>query len=249
MHRLLAVWPILALTFSFGTTATADDAKGRPAPPELAKLVQGSADNFIKRFDKNNDGYLTKDELPPRLAAMFDKLDKNGDGRLDKQEVAEMLQVLRKRLGTPAEAAKNQGANQPDAERIVKMWLERMDTNKDGKISKDEAQGPLAKGFERLDTNKDGYLDKTELRRAAEQLLAARKATSGGTDGKGPGKGRDLTDFDALDRNADGRLTREELKGTPYYDQFDKIDANKDGKIDKKEFEKYLHKQGEKKDS
>src|SRR5437016_2200446 len=165
MHRLLAVWLILALTFCFGTVAAADDAKAKPVPPELSKLVQGSADNFIKPFDKNNDGYLTKDELPPRLAAMFDKLDKNGDGRLDKQEVAEMLKVLRKRLGTAAEsAAKNQGANQPDAERIVKMWLERMDTNKDGKISKDEAQGPLAKGFQRLDTNKDGYLDKTELR-------------------------------------------------------------------------------------
>src|SRR5207302_5509171 len=137
MHRLPAVWPILALILSFGTTTAADDAQGRPVPPELAKLVQGTADNFIKRFDKNNDGYLTKDELPPRLAAMFDKLDKNGDGRLDKQEVAEMLQVLRKRLAAEA-AAKNQGATQPDADRIVKMWLERMDTNKDGKISKDE---------------------------------------------------------------------------------------------------------------
>jgi len=69
------------------------------------------------------------------------------------------------------------------------------------------------------------------------------------TDGKEPSKGRDPTDFDALDHNADGRLTREELKGTPYYEQFDKIDTNKDGKIDKKEFEKYLRKQGEKKDS
>src|SRR5436305_1094404 len=49
------------------------------------------------------------------------------------------------------------------------------------------------------------------------------------------------------DKDADGRLTRDELKGTPWADRFDDIDANKDGKIDRKEFEAYLKRQEERK--
>ncbi len=54
-------------------------------------------------------------------------------------------------------------------------------------------------------------------------------------------------DFDALDLNADGRLTRDELKGTPYADKFDAMDTNKDGKIDRKEFAAYFRREAEKK--
>jgi Ca2+-binding EF-hand superfamily protein len=124
---------------------------------------------------------------------------------------------------------------------MVANLLARFDTNKDGKISKDEAKGKLAENFDRFDANKDGFLDKEELRRVAAVMLAAR--------GDGAGRAPDrAADFDDLDRNADGRLTRDELKGTPFADHFNEIDTNRDGKIDKKEFIAYLKKQAEKKD-
>jgi|GEM_PF-105064 len=47
----------------------------------------------------------------------------------------------------------------PNAEGIV----ERMDSDKDGKVSKDEAHGPLKNDFTRLDLNNDGYLTIEEL--------------------------------------------------------------------------------------
>ncbi|WP_237157035.1 DUF1566 domain-containing protein [Photobacterium rosenbergii] len=39
----------------------------------------------------------------------------------------------------------------------------QMDTNNDGKLSRDEARGPLKRDFDRLDTNNDGYLTRDEL--------------------------------------------------------------------------------------
>jgi Ca2+-binding EF-hand superfamily protein len=134
-------------------------------------------------------------------------------------------------------------AENPEVEKIVADLLQRFDTNKDGKISKDEAKGRLADAFGRFDTNKDGFLDKDELRRVATFMIAQRN----GPGGLGPGAPGREPDFDDLDRNADGRLTREELKGTPFAEHFDEIDTNKDGKIDKKEFQAYLRKQAEKK--
>ncbi|WP_299107252.1 YHYH protein [uncultured Winogradskyella sp.] len=41
--------------------------------------------------------------------------------------------------------------------------MEMMDTNKDKKISKSEAKGPLKDDFEKIDTSKDGYISIDEL--------------------------------------------------------------------------------------
>lgn len=239
MRRLL----LLPLAISVVVLTASGQVPDKGAPKKKgapsAELLKGNADDLLKRLDKNKDGYLTKDELPPRLAERFAELDRNGDGKLDKKEVEAMFQVLRKMAGD----APSKGPERPEVERRVNEMLERLDTNKDGKISKDEAKGPLAENFDRVDTNKDGYLDKSELRAAAARMLGMQK----GAPGKGVPNGS-RPDFDALDKDADGRLTKDELKGTPYFDRFDDLDTNKDGKIDRKEFQAYLKKQDEKKE-
>lgn len=250
MRRFLLV--PCALVLGTITTLAADKDQLKKLSPQVAELIKGSAEDFIKRFDKNNDGFLTQDEMPARLAGMFDKIDTNGDGKLDQQEVEKMLQVLRKRYNLeakapttkPKEGAAKELVTAPEVDRFVQRLLDTLDTNKDGKISREEAKGPLAEQFDRLDLNKDGFLDKEELRKAAARLLANKEnkkmdKPGGILDAGGPA----IPDFDALDRNADGRLTPDELKGTPYADKFEEMDTNKDGKIDKKEFVAYFKKQ------
>lgn len=56
-------------------------------------------------------------------------------------------------------ASNNEGG--PD----FKKMLTRMDTNKDGKISKTEAKGNLEENFDKRDTNGDGFIVETELTR------------------------------------------------------------------------------------
>jgi Ca2+-binding EF-hand superfamily protein len=145
--------------------------------------------------------------------------------------------------------AKKKEPDNPQVERIVQNMLDRFDTNKDGKISKEEAKGKLAENFDRLDVNKDGFLDKDELRRAARVMVANQAKGENAKPGPNPNRQANIAaakDFDALDRNADGRLSREELKGTEFADHFDEMDTNKDGTIDQKEFRTYLKKKAEK---
>jgi len=245
---------LISASFLFADFCLADTQESakntenkQQVPPFVTLLLQGGADNFIKRFDKNKDGALSKDEVPPGLAKIFDRFDKNKDGKLDKQEIENLLQVMRQRFGESnkkpnANRNKNPPANNAQVEKMVERLLEQMDTNKDGKISRAEATGRIAQFFDQLDTNKDGYLDKEELRKAAARFVA----NQGGNAGPAPGAPPRGPEFDDLDKNADGRLTRDELKGTTFGDHFDEIDTNKDGKIDRKEFEAYLKKQREK---
>ncbi len=42
----------------------------------------------------------------------------------------------------------------------------KMDANKDGKLSKDELKGPLARDFSKIDTDNDGFITRKELENA-----------------------------------------------------------------------------------
>ena len=53
---------------------------------------------------------------------------------------------------------------QTPAERVEHM-LEEFDTNKDGKLSKDEVPEGMRDRFDAADTNHDGFLDLEELKR------------------------------------------------------------------------------------
>jgi Ca2+-binding EF-hand superfamily protein len=240
---------VVVSLFALAVPVFADDKKNdepKKNVPPFVELLKLTPEEFIKKFDKHNNGVLTKEELPPGLARVFERMDRNGDGKLDGKEVEQMLKVLRERFSVQAKPdapVKPSAQTSPQVERIIDSMLERMDTNKDGKISKDEARGPLADNFERLDANKDGFLERNELRVAAARMVAMQ----GAGPGAGLGGGPNALDFDALDKNADGRLTKDEVKGTLLADQFDEIDTNKDGKIDKKEFTAFLKKRAEKK--
>jgi Ca2+-binding EF-hand superfamily protein len=138
---------------------------------------------------------------------------------------------------------------QGDPDKVAGMILERMDANKDGKISRDEAKGPLAERFDQIDRNKDGFIDRDELKQMVRTMQALGKAKDKGKFAKGFEKGFNppaassrFPDFDSMDKDADGRLTREEVKGTALEKVFDEIDTNKDGKIDPKEYEAYQKK-------
>ena len=224
--RLVILFVLLTLTAGVARAGEKPPPK-KPVPPAIQELLKSTPEDFIKRFDKDNDGKLSKDESPPAIAFGFEKSDRNGDGQLDRDEVRTLQGVFRQRLGTPPAPL----GSTPDE--VIANLLKQFDANKDGKLAKDEVKGRIAEAFDKIDQNQDGQLDRKELRFLAERTLAQQKA--------GPVPGA-MPDFDALDKDADGRLSRAELQGTPWVARFAEIDADNSGGVDRRELERFLEK-------
>lgn len=60
-----------------------EQGRGQRDPEQMAQAM-------LDRFDANEDGKLSKDEVPERMQQMFDEWDKNKDGALDKKELGEI---------------------------------------------------------------------------------------------------------------------------------------------------------------
>jgi Ca2+-binding EF-hand superfamily protein len=159
-------------------------------------------DDLFARLDANKDGSVTLDEVEGEGRAKIERLlrtsDKDGDKKLSKEEFAAGLKEAdtpRQPLGQPV------GRGRP-ADGNPRQFFERLDSNKDGMLSKEEAVGPIRENFARLDANSDGYIAEDEFARSRPGTLGA---------GNRP-NARELDAlFDRTDANSDGKLTKEEM--------------------------------------
>jgi len=140
---------------------------------------------FVKVLDSNNDGMLSKDELA-RATEAFADLDFNGDGRLDMLElIGRNSNLNRPGTGRPpgqrpsGRTQRPNGAGQPNAgsprtgaARAAQFapLLQRFDTNKDGKVSRDEAPEKMKARFGQMDTNNNNFVDAKEFAAAFDRL-------------------------------------------------------------------------------
>jgi Ca2+-binding EF-hand superfamily protein len=149
-------------------TASPAAAQTKPAPAAQAPQQQSRAE-FAKNVDAafavadvNKDGFVTRNEIESmqtkelqalkaaqqqRLQDEFKKLDTDKNGSISLAEFGAVVRPL--------------PAVQPDAP------IAQLDTNKDGKIGRDEYRAPKLASFDKADANHDGTLTIQEVQAAA----------------------------------------------------------------------------------
>ncbi len=115
-----------------------------PAVASENPYGKGNKSGIIENEDADGDGRVSQEEFqgPDRV---FSKLDQNGDGYIDEDE------------------ARKKPRRKPF--KNLATFMEDLDADNDGRVSKDEFQGP-ERFFSKLDQDEDGYIDEEELANA-----------------------------------------------------------------------------------
>ncbi len=184
---------------------------------------------LFARFDKNNDGKITKDEVPDefkdRMSQAFERL---GKDEITREQFTGMLRLLGPSTGMPPGQPPRDGG---DGRRMMPTLVRLLDADNDGRLSKAEL-AKAADKFAELDENGDGQLDPRELMGPPPGGMFGgvgnpdmRRPGSGarpsGNDGAGPF-------FAQLDRNGDGKLSKDEAPER-MKEFFGRLDKDEDG--------------------
>ena len=179
-------------------------AQVAPAPPpqmqhamkvQTRAEVQAKVAEHFARVDTNRDGFVTKAEAEAAMQAFrgkrgekraewrgqaFERLDTNRDGAITRAEWDAAQAQRQQRV-----AARDQnGDGHPDAKRFGHRGMmgdfgghmfEMADTNRDGRVSLQEAQSAALQHFDMVDTNRDGRITPEERMQMHQKVRAERQ--------------------------------------------------------------------------
>ena len=198
---------LVLLTFAAATLSTA----------ALADSPQGGPHGgFLKAADANKDGVIDQSEFLASRDKWFADLDTNKDGFVTADELKAFgdkmhAEWAKKHADQAASDADKVGKKRDFSERI----LNRVDTDKDGKISKAEFDAAGQQMFAKLDENKDGKIEGNEMPQRHWAKFGDKM-------------------FDRMDTNKDGNVTKAEFQAAGDK-MFQRMDKNGDGIIEKDE--------------
>ncbi|MGJ3648895.1 EF-hand domain-containing protein [Sphingomonas sp. GlSt437] len=160
-------WIIAAGLAGAIATSAAFAAQTDPTPAPQGPRAGGW---LAHHGDTNGDGTVSRDEFLANAARHFDELDANHDGKITPDEIAAAHAAHGPDHGRRGPGGPGGDMMPPPPPPRGPGPLERLDADKDGKITRAEFNAPSNRHFDLLDTNHDGVIDQTELAAARAKM-------------------------------------------------------------------------------
>ncbi|MEQ9557546.1 MAG: hypothetical protein RIG67_17390 [Rhodospirillales bacterium] len=139
--RTKIILSALAVATAIGGTAVAVQAEARG--PHGKSFDR--AEWLFERYDANQDGKITKDEITAARKASITKYDADKDGQLSLNEFQGLFNEIMR-------------------QRMVRMF-QKLDRDGDAKVTEAEIARRVDRMMARLDRNDDGEIERSELKR------------------------------------------------------------------------------------
>jgi Ca2+-binding EF-hand superfamily protein len=181
---------------------------------EFEAFAKESADywvkRFIKRFDTDKDGRISKEEFAKARRERLAMRDLDGDGRIGPEDMGpgmrERFREWRERSREGKEAGREAGQETGKADEAAKGERRSFDLRR--------LIGGADRRFNRMDKNGDGFIDAKDLEPAAAERVAFASKRF----------------FKRFDADADGKVTRDEFNRFAK-ERFAGLDMDGDGRI------------------
>lgn len=196
---------------AMGPGARRDDAASGGAGAGPGQTGGPMAQRFLRRFDADSDGKLTREEFQAGVRRMFARFDLDGDGRITD---ADLPPIMRGMGVLKGEGGFGRGMG-PGGGMLGRLIA--ADTNKDGVITVDEAVAAATARFVQFDRTKDGVVDQADFEQLRKEMLDYR-----------------VQRFVHRFGGTDGRVTRDQFVAVAA-EQFKVMDGNNDGRIDRQD--------------
>ena len=139
-------------------TPSRDSDRPRPSSRDAA---QPSQDGLFAILDRDRDGKLSRRELEA-AGSILARLDRDKDGSLSKREIA----AVASDKAPSSRPSRERSSRERDSRGGISSYAKRLDKDNDGKITREEASGPIKERFDRLDEDGDGILKVEDVEKA-----------------------------------------------------------------------------------
>lgn len=174
------------------------------------------AQKLMQRFDSNQDGQITLDEVQAQRDMLFSQVDINSDSRLSLEEFAQLSQIRKKTR-----------FNKIDTNDDASISLEEIITDRQNRLDeplKKSLSQRLEQRFEGADTNGDYVLNFEEFTNFSKPSKTLHT------------QNRMAARFTQLDNDQNGLISRFEFISNVRL--FDRFDCNEDGFLSQEELQK-----------
>ncbi len=162
------------------------------------EVATGGSRQLIRTYDKNDDGYLAKTELPVRMREDFEYVDRNNDGYISRKEVQQYGYALRNQRSSYGSTNSNRSnsysstqsssqSSNDDDQTWSQWWSSWWSDDSDGQSNQEIASSGTSRFIRQNDDNDDGVIVRSEMPRGM------------------------YDEFQRIDTNDDRRLTRQEI--------------------------------------
>jgi hypothetical protein len=142
------------------------------ATPALAAPHEGTA--FVRDYDTNHDGKVTRAEFDAVRVTRFKATDANGDGWVSEDEyVSEYSARLQKELAQSDDTEERKTEERQRQIRQAHVRFGVLDKDKDKKMQQAEYDASGARAFAEQDADKDGTITLADTQATAARYAAA----------------------------------------------------------------------------